>query len=250
MVIYVDPGEPDWDEYEDYDEDFLKTLNRYELTDWKPLSFDKDGTKLSVQLKFDNPELVSRFRKRDKLVFVLSPWLSNHLRSTEGEVLEKYIASTSIRMKKIPGISPEEVAQMKEMSEHVQRASYAFFILSLIMDYFLPGMSVTGLRMSLLMLSLQMILYMAMLSVTMPGIMSIVYEIVIAISTFDLCEGRDICFSWFMDPNQENDLIPANISELGYSMTNTFLILGSNALILLVLLVYMLYCAVISICNR
>ena len=88
MMIYVDPGEPNFDEYESTEE-FLTTLDRYLVTDWTPLSFNKEYNRLSFKIDFARPELVSRFEKRDKLTIVLGQWLTNRLNSVKGLGLEK-----------------------------------------------------------------------------------------------------------------------------------------------------------------
>ena len=83
MLIYVDPGEPNFKEM-DTSEEFQQTLERYVVTEWKPLFFSPDNMVLSVQLEFKSLKLISRFLKKDKLTAVLSPKLTEVIKSEEG----------------------------------------------------------------------------------------------------------------------------------------------------------------------
>ena len=87
MLIYVDPGQPNLNE-KNNSEEFQKTLERYIVTDWKPESFSDDNMVLSVQLKFNRPELISQFLKKDKIIIALGPELTEVILSEEGQMLE------------------------------------------------------------------------------------------------------------------------------------------------------------------
>ena len=81
------------------------------------------------------------------------------------------------------------VKKIRDSSKTTEKVGLAFFVLCIISDYFMSDSSVSSLRMSPLMKSLQIVLYMGMFAVYVPGIISDIYGDTMAVAMFDLCEN-------------------------------------------------------------
>ena len=123
MLIYIDPGLPRFSENET-NQEFPKTLIRYAIPDWKPISFNENRTALSVQLKLKKRELISRFLDKDNVTVALGPNLTAIIKTEQGEMLKNHTEFATGKMDRPSSEDAKTGERIKEIAVSTQKVSF------------------------------------------------------------------------------------------------------------------------------